>query len=99
LVPVARDRQLVVVCALLIHQGEALRRACRPATSRVLWIESNGRAHVVTAREAVGKPHRDCYPLAEAVEGVRETIDALRRGTYEVWNGAKAVPIEELVAV
>jgi hypothetical protein len=50
---------------------------------------------VVTAREAVGKPHRDCYPLAEAVEGVRETIDALRRGTYEVWNGAKAVPIEE----
>ena len=62
-------------------------------------MESNGRAHLLTAHEATGKPARECYPLADVVSGVRETVQALRSGDYEVWNGAKAVPVRELAAV
>jgi hypothetical protein len=87
------------IWGLLIHQGDALRLACRPGTSRVLWIETNGRAHVLTAREASDKPSRECYALADVVQEVREAIDTLRAGEYEVWNGAKAVPVQELIAV
>src|SRR5688500_3145898 len=75
-----------MIWGALIHQGEALRLACRPGTSRVLWIESNGRAHVLTAREATSKPRRECYALADVVDGVRDAIDTLRGGEYEVWN-------------
>jgi DNA-binding transcriptional MerR regulator len=87
------------IWGLLILQGEALRQSCRPGTSRVLWMEANGRAHVLTAREAMTKPHRQCYALADVVRGVREAIDALRAGDYAVWDGSKAVPVQELVAV
>jgi hypothetical protein len=87
------------IWALLLVLGRELRASCRPTTSRALWMESNGRAHLLTAHEATGKPARECYPLADVVSGVRETVQALRSGDYEVWNGAKAVPVRELAAV
>ena len=87
------------IWALLLLLGRELRASCRPGTSRVLWMESNGRAHLLTGHEAASKPARECYELAEVVQGVREAIQTLRSGDYEVWNGAKAVPVQELASV
>lgn len=39
------------------------------------------------------------YALADVVSGVREAVQTLRSGDYEVWDGAKAVSVQELVAV
>jgi len=75
-------------------------RHCRPSTSRVLWMEPNGRAYLLTAHEAASKPTRECYALADVVDGVQDAIRRLRRShDYAVWNGAKAVPVQELMAV
>lgn len=87
------------IWALLLVLGRELRASCRPGTSRVLWMEANGRAHLLTGHEVVGKPPRECYALADVVSGVREALQALRSGDYEVWNGARAVPVQELAAV
>src|SRR5688572_9189167 len=51
------------IWALLLVLGREVRAVCRPDTSRVLWMEGNGRAHLLTAREAASKPARECYPL------------------------------------
>ena len=85
------------IWSLLLHQGEALRAACRPGTSKVVWMEPNGRGHLLTGIEAVGKPARECYPLASVVDGVREAVRDVRAGETEIWNGAAFVPVEELV--
>jgi DNA-binding transcriptional MerR regulator len=87
------------IWALLLVSGRELRASCRPGTSRVLWVEPNGRAHLLTGHEALSKPARECYALADVVSGVREAVRTLRSGDYEVWNGAKAVRVQELVAV
>jgi DNA-binding transcriptional MerR regulator len=87
------------IWALLLHLGAELRAACRPGTSRVLWVESNGRAHLLRAREASSKPARECYPLVDVVNGIQETVRTLRAGDYTIWNGAKAVSVQELVTV
>jgi len=80
--------------------GRELRASCRPSTSRVLWMEPNGRAYLLTAHEAASKPTRECYALADVVDGVQDAIRRLRRShDYAVWNGAKAVPVQELMAV
>jgi DNA-binding transcriptional MerR regulator len=91
-----RDR---AIWALLLHLGGQLRRAMRHGSTAVLWMEANGRAHLLTARAAADKPVRECYPLAEVVTGIREAIRSLRTGDYEIWNGARLVPARELVAV
>jgi DNA-binding transcriptional MerR regulator len=87
------------IWGLLLMQGAALRVACRPGTPRVLWMEGNGLAHLLVAREAASKPARECYRLADVVEGVAETVRTMRVGDYEVWNGAKAVSVRELATV
>src|SRR5688572_2985645 len=66
-----------VVWALLLVLGSELRAACRPDTSHVLWIEANGLARLLTAREAASKPARECYPLADVVTGVAEAVRTL----------------------
>jgi hypothetical protein len=58
-----------------------------------------GVSEETVAREAASKPARDCYPLADVVHGVAETVRTMRVGDYEVWNGAKSVSIKELAAV
>jgi DNA-binding transcriptional MerR regulator len=86
------------IWGVLLMQGAALRAACRPGSSRVLWMEPNGRAHLLTTSEAAKKPTRECYPLADVVTGIAETVRGMRAGDYEVWNGAKAVSVKELAA-
>jgi hypothetical protein len=86
------------IWGLLIHQGDALRAVCRPGTTRVVWIESNGRAHLLTGREAKGRPIRECYALADLVRGIPDAVRAVRAGDGEAWNGAVWVPAQDLAA-
>ena len=90
-----RDR---AIWALLVIAGEELRAALHRGTSRVLWVESNGRAHLLSAREAASKPPRECYPLADVVNGLPEALRQLRAGESEAWNGAAWVPVQALAA-
>lgn len=90
-----RDR---AVWALLLQHGDALRSACASGASLVLWMEPNGRAHLVTARDAATKPIRECYPLVDVVRGVREAMSAPRRRAAMVWNGRQAVRVTALAA-
>lgn len=88
------------IWGLLVLLGDELRAACRPGISRVLWLESNGRPHVLTAREAANRPPRECYALADVVDGIAATVRAMRTADdYAVWNGAKAIGVRELVMV
>src|SRR5262245_14421939 len=84
------------IWALLLHRGSELRAACRPGISKVLWMEPDGRVHFLNAREAATKPARECYVLANVVRGIEETVRSLRAHDDAPWNGAKAVPVEEL---
>ena len=86
------------IWALLLVFGRELRTVCKPGTSRVLWMAPNGRASLLTAKDAASKPTRECYPLADVVQGVTEMVRTLRSGDYAVWNGAKAVRVRELVS-
>jgi len=84
------------IWAFLLHRGTELRAACRPGTSKVLWMEPSGRAHFLSAREAETRPARECYVLANVVRGVDETVRLLRAGDYALWDGAKAIRPQEL---
>ena len=86
------------IWALLRHQGDQLRDSCRRSTLKVLWMEPNGLGHFLTPGEAAIRPPRECYLLANVVRGVEETVRLLRSGDYALWNGAKAVRVEELDA-
>lgn len=90
-----RDR---AIWALLVIEGEELRGALHRGTSRVLWVESNGRTHLLSGREAASQPLRECYPLADVVDGLPEALRQLRAGEAEAWNGAAWVPVQALTA-
>src|SRR5262249_32977098 len=84
------------IWAFLLHHGHELRAACRPGTSKVLWMEPSGRAHFLSSREAATTPAPECYVVANVVRGVEETVRLLRAGDYALWDGAKAIRAEEL---
>ena len=66
------------IWALLLLLGRELRASCRPGTSRVVWMESSGRAHLLTGHEAASKPARECYAFTDVVAGVREAVETWR---------------------
>jgi hypothetical protein len=86
------------IWALLVVQGDALRRALR-TPGRVLWLEQNGRAHFLSRADAASKPARECYALGDVLAGLATALRDLRAHDSNVWAGAAWVPAADLVAV